>query len=107
MFSIKVKVGSKGPKTLREAYGIKRVEKFIVIPSEEGLLIKRRKSAEEIIRILKNTGKRKKKNITGKLWGDLANLTEDKDFHKVPMNYDIISTVLVNSSQLSKAFLCL
>ncbi len=45
------------------------MEKFIVIPSEEGPLIKRRKSAEEIIRILKNTGKRKKKNITGKLWG--------------------------------------
>ncbi len=84
MVSIKIKVGPKGqiviPKVFRDAYGIKEGGEVIVIPTEEGLIIKRKKSIEEIMEILKEYRK-KRRNIgaIGKL-GELADFDLEEEF---------------------------
>jgi len=65
MVSIRVKVGPKGqiviPKVFRDAYGIKEGGDVIVIPTEEGLIIRGKKSVEEIMKTLKEYRERRKR----------------------------------------------
>jgi len=84
MVSIKVKVGPKGqiviPKVFRDAYGIKEGGEVIVIPTEEGLIIRGKKSVEEIMKTLKEYRERRKRmGAVGKL-GDLADFDLEEEF---------------------------
>jgi len=84
MVSIKVKVGPKGqiviPKVFRDAYGIKEGGEVIVIPTEDGLIIKRKKSVEEIVKALKEYRERRKRiGVAGRL-GDLADFDLEEEF---------------------------
>ena len=86
MVSIKVKVGPKGqiviPKVFRDAYGIKEGGEVIVIPTEEGLIIKRKKSVEEIIKTLKEYKKKRREiGAVGKL-GDLVDFDLEEEFNE-------------------------
>ncbi len=53
----KVKVSSKGqvviPKPIREAYGIKEGDEILIVPLEEGVLMKKAKKALELRGLLK------------------------------------------------------
>jgi len=84
MVSIRIKVGSKGqiviPKVFRDAYGIKEGCEVVIMPTEDGLIIKRKKSVEEIIETLKDyREKRRKAKAIGKL-GDLSEIDLEDEF---------------------------
>ncbi len=84
MVSIKVRVGPKGqiviPKVFREAYGIREGGEVIIIPVEDGLIIRRRKSAEEIMEVLrKYRESRKRTGAIGKI-GELAEIDLEEEF---------------------------
>ena len=84
MVSIKIRVGSKGqvviPKVFRDAYGIKEGGEVVIIPTEEGLIIKKKKSVEEVIKTLKKyREKRRKIKAVGKL-GDLVEVDLEEEF---------------------------
>ncbi|ASJ17561.1 transcriptional regulator [Thermococcus chitonophagus] len=82
MVSIRLKVGPKGqiviPKVFREAYGIEEGGEVVVIPTKEGLLIKRKKSPEELIKELREWKKRVE-GIPAKL-GDLKDIDLEVEF---------------------------
>ena len=84
MVSIRVKVGPKGqiviPKIFREAYGIEEGGEVVIVPLEDGLIIKRRKAPDEILRTLSEYRKRRRKaGIVGKL-GELAKIDLEAEF---------------------------
>ncbi len=84
MVSIRVKVGPKGqiviPKIFREAYGIEEGGEVVIVPLEDGLIIKRRKTPEEILKALsKYRERRRKAGIVGKL-GELAKIDLEAEF---------------------------
>ncbi len=84
MVSIRVKVGPKGqiviPKIFREAYGIEEGGEVVIVPLEDGLIIKRRKTPEEILKALsKYRERRRKAGIVGKL-GELARIDLEAEF---------------------------
>ncbi len=86
MVSIRVKVGLKGqvviPKVFREAYGIKEGGEVIIIPTEEGLIIKGGRSTEEIMNILKeHRERRRRQGLVGRL-GDLADFDLEDEFNE-------------------------
>lgn len=78
LVSIKVKVGPKGqiviPKVFRDAYGIKEGGEAIIIPTEDGLVIKKKKSVDEILETLKKHRERRKRI------GAVAKIGELEDF---------------------------
>jgi len=83
MVSVRVKVGPKGqvviPKVFREAYGIKEGGEIIIIPTEEGLMIRGKKTAEEVMNILKvYREKRRGQGAVGRL-GDLADFDLEEE----------------------------
>ena len=84
MVSIRIRVGPKGqvviPKVFRDAYGIKEGGEVVIIPTEEGLIIKKKKSVEEVIKTLKKyREKRRKIKAVGKL-GDLVEVDLGEEF---------------------------
>lgn len=84
MVSIRIRVGPKGqvviPKVFRDVYGIKEGGEVVIIPTEEGLIIKSEKSVEEVIKTLKKyREKRRKIKAVGKL-GDLVEVDLEEEF---------------------------
>ncbi len=82
MVSIRLKVGPKGqiviPKVFRDAYGIKKGGEVIIEPTEEGLIIKRKKTPEELINELLEW-KKNVEGIPGKP-GDLRSIDLEDEF---------------------------
>ena len=84
MVNIKLRVGPKGqiviPKVFRKAYGIKEGGEVIVEPTEEGLIIKRKKASEELLKELLEW-KKTVGGIPGKL-GDLKSVDLEDEFNE-------------------------
>lgn len=82
MVSIRLKVGPKGqiviPKVFREAYGIKEGGEIIIEPTDKGLMIKRKKTPDELVKELLEW-KRKVEGVPGKL-GDLRGIDLEDEF---------------------------
>ncbi|MHA1616195.1 MAG: AbrB/MazE/SpoVT family DNA-binding domain-containing protein [Candidatus Njordarchaeales archaeon] len=82
MVKLRLKVGPKGqiiiPKPLREAYNIREGGTVIIEPREDGILIKRMKSPEELVQWIKERKKRIK-GLMGKL-GELAEVDLETEF---------------------------
>ena len=82
LVSIRLKVGPKGqiviPKVFREAYGIKEGGEVIVEPTEEGLVIKKPPSKEELLKKLKEYHEKRKGTKPAKLGAPKGISLEDE-----------------------------
>jgi len=82
MVKLKIKVGPKGqiiiPKPLREAYNIKEGGNVLIEPREDGILIRKIMSEEELFKWMKER-KRKLKAKTGIL-GELSQISLEMEF---------------------------
>jgi len=86
LVALKLKIGSKGqviiPKILRERYGMKEGDEMFIELREDGILIKRKPSNEEIIEtIRKIRGKIKDKKIEIKP-GELREISLEDSFYR-------------------------
>jgi AbrB family looped-hinge helix DNA binding protein len=85
LVSIRLKVGPKGqiviPKVFREAYGIKEGGEVIIEPKDEGLIIKRTLTREELLKKLREYHK-KREGKTARL-GELKGVSLEDEFDEV------------------------
>ena len=84
MVSLRLKVGSKGqiviPKLLRDKYGIKEGEEVIVDLRDEGILIRRKPTSEEIISSIEKYRKMIKDLGVSGAPGDLKKIYLEEEF---------------------------
>jgi AbrB family looped-hinge helix DNA binding protein len=87
MVEFKLNVSDKGqiliPKVLRDRYGVKEGELVLVEPTNDGLLLKRRPTPEEVLEALRqHIAKLRKAGIKGPRLGELKTTSLEMEFEE-------------------------